>query len=971
MSSNLISRFLSANSTTSPSIYQTIQQDDENSDFSDVEERSGLALDEENFRGSYQDYELEEALATVSETQSTTQSTPFLQRGPRKTSQGFLNKPKTPRKSNQHNWTQSSPRALEDDRDDDDVPASLLVEGDGDGIRTHGLLSPPPLPPPNRNMHDNDERLPGPSTQKYRNHWDRARGQQPLHPIPKRIASVATRAGGQQRGLAFVDPKEKAMWRWANVENLDNFLADVYDYFLENGIKSIVLSRTLHLLTLAFVVGFTVFLTSCIDYRSVPHSKTMSEIMVPQCVQKMSASSTFLLWLFSSFWISQAVSYVLDLRRLFHMHDFYLYLLGVSDTDIQTISWQEIVSRLMALRDSNPSTAGAVSAKHRKFLGSQSKQRMDAHDIANRLMRKDNYLIALFNKDILDLTLPIPFLRNRQLFSKTLEWSLHLCILDYVFNKQGQVRTLFLKDTHRKALSDGLKRRFVIIGIMNIFIAPFSLIYCIMHYFFRYFNEYQKNPSQIGSRQYTPLAEWKFREFNELQHLFQRRINMSYPFASRYIDQFPKDKTAQLGRFVGFIAGALASVLALASVVDPELFLGFEITHDRTVLFYLGVFGTVWAVARGIVPEETLVFDPEYALREVIDFTHYQPAHWQGKLHSDEVKTEFAMLYQMKVIIFLEELLSMVFIPFVLWFSLPKCSDRLIDFFREFTVHVDGLGYVCSFAVFDFKKGTNIIPQNQDAQPGGTNDAGQPDLRNDYFSTKDGKMLASYYGFLDNYANNPRPGAPYVHSPNRHRFHPPPAFPGLASPILVAEANYIGTGRQHRWDHPQQRSVTRPTSMGGHFGGHSIIPRTPRFGATAGVHYSPPTSVLLDLHHQPSTTGFRSINRNITHSRYRPSRHAHLMTDTIRDEDEPPMSDHGDPELNRHASQVTTGSSGAGADDSRMEESWRMNLADEEGPTDEETENVQDVVRGAGVLGLIHQFQKVSNDGRGGAGVGI
>ncbi|QSS63393.1 autophagy protein Apg9 [Histoplasma capsulatum] len=897
----------------------------------------------------------------------TTGSTPlFLHRNLRETPQGFLGSPKTPRKSDRHKWRLSPPRPVEYDRDDDDVPASLLVEGDDDDVGPQDLAPPPPHASPSRNIHDNDELLLGPSTRETRNHWDRVKTHQPIHPIPPRIVPVPTQAGGQRRGgLAFVDPKEKAMWRWANVENLDNFLADVYDYFLGNGIKSILLSRVLNLLTLAFVVGFTVFLTNCIDYGRVPHGKTMSDIVVPQCVRKMSASSTFLLWLFSIFWIYQAVRYVLDLRRLYHLHDFYHYLLGISDTDIQTISWQEIVSRLMALRDSNPSTAGAVSAKHRKFLGSQSKQRMDAHDIANRLMRKDNYLIALFNKDILDLTLPIPFLRNRQLFSRTLEWNLHFCILDYVFNDQGQVRTLFLKDTHRKALSDGLRRRFLISGLLNIFIAPFFLIYFMMHYFFRYFNEYQKNPSQIGSRQYTPLAEWKFREFNELQHLFQRRINMSYPFATRYIDQFPKDKTVQVSRFVGFIAGALASVLALASVVDPELFLGFEITHDRTVLFYLGVLGTVWAVARGIVPEETLVFDPEFALREVIDFTHYQPAHWQGKLHSDEVRTEFAMLYQMKVLIFLEELLSMIFIPFVLWFSLPKCSDRLIDFFREFTVHVDGLGYVCSFAVFDFKKGTNVIPQNQDVQQGPSHDAGQTDLRNDYFSTKDGKMLASYYGFLDNYANNPRPGAPYIHAPYRRRFHPPPAFPALASPPLMPDT---GTGRQGRWD-ASQRSITRQNMT--HAGGYSVTPRTPRFVTTAaaGAHNSPLPSVLLDPHHQPSASGFRSFNRNVAQSRYRPSRQTHPINDTIRDEDEPSTTSQIIPHLNKQPSHITTESSGA--DDSHMEESWRMNLADGDGETDEEAENVQDVIGGAGVLGLIHQFQKVSNDGRSGGGVGI
>src|SRR5690606_32974612 len=108
---------------------------------------------------------------------------------------------------------------------------------------------------------------------------------------------------------------------------------------------------------------------------------------------------------------------------------------------------------------------------------------------------------------------------------------------------------------------------------------------------------------------------------------------MSYPFASRYVDQFPKDKTVQASRFVSFIAGSFAAVLALASIIDPELF-SFEITHDRTVLFYIGVFGTILAVSRGMMPEDNLVYDPEAALRCVIEYTHYLPSEWKDKLHS-------------------------------------------------------------------------------------------------------------------------------------------------------------------------------------------------------------------------------------------------------------------------------------------------------------------------------------------------
>ena len=53
----------------------------------------------------------------------------------------------------------------------------------------------------------------------------------------------------------------------------------------------------------------------------------------------------------------------------------------------------------------------------------------------------------------------------------------------------------------------------------------------------------------------------------------------------------------------------------------------------------------------------------------------------------------------MKVILFLQEIFSVLITPFVLWYTLPKCAGPVVDFFREFTIHVDGLGYVCSFAV--------------------------------------------------------------------------------------------------------------------------------------------------------------------------------------------------------------------------------------------------------------------------------
>jgi len=52
------------------------------------------------------------------------------------------------------------------------------------------------------------------------------------------------------------------------------------------------------------------------------------------------------------------------------------------------------------------------------------------------------------------------------------------------------------------------------------------------------------------------------------------------------------------------------------------------------VAFYLAVFGGILTVARGMIPEENRVFDPELLMTEVITYTHYMPEEWKAQLHS-------------------------------------------------------------------------------------------------------------------------------------------------------------------------------------------------------------------------------------------------------------------------------------------------------------------------------------------------
>jgi autophagy-related protein 9 len=200
-----------------------------------------MALDEENLREPLHHYHPDD----VADSHITAQSTAFLgRRRSRKKSDGRAAKTGgNGNRSIRPRWMHTSQRVLEADEGDDDVPASLLVEGHDEDD-----FPKPPAPPPHHVLDDDDYPEPGPSSPESRDRWRATRAQQPLHSLSPRRSRSRRRPDGGLSGLAAASPKDKAMWRWANVENLDNFLKEVYVYYLGNGLWCILLSRTLNLL---------------------------------------------------------------------------------------------------------------------------------------------------------------------------------------------------------------------------------------------------------------------------------------------------------------------------------------------------------------------------------------------------------------------------------------------------------------------------------------------------------------------------------------------------------------------------------------------------------------------------------------------------------------------------------------------------------------------------------------------------
>jgi len=523
---------------------------------------------------------------------------------------------------------------------------------------------------------------------------------------------------------------------WAAVSNLDEFFTRLYNYYREGGLVTLLLGRLSSLVVLAFTVVFSTFLFilvdwhalfSCSDAEDAAPCKELSryidaDVLRFENVTTFQAIVVVYFSLFSLYWVMTALAFIPAVFGAWRMHVFYRDRLRITTRELQTMQWHEVVTRFEQLQR---------SGSYRVAL-----KEVTAHSIAMRIMRKDNYMVALVNKDMLDLSLRVPCTswRLHTPLTKSLEWNLDIALFSHMWGRNFRLRRNFVDNV------GALQRRFVIVGIINALLLPFALMFLVVYFFLKHAEDFHKKGDYLGPRKWSPEAHWRFREFNELPHVFERRINASYRSANDFQKQFPFPELAALARMVAYIAGALVSALLLLTVIDENLLLFIHL-GDRNLLWYIAMMSAVLAIARAFVPTpEESVFNPNGVMRKMVAFTHYMPRHWRGRCHTYDVRDEFLDLFQYRIMLFLQDIFSVIFTPLLLCFVLPHRAARLVDFINRVSTDVEGAGTVCGYSLFDINKYGNAH-------------YGAPVHASKMLRSKQGKMEKSLVNFMTNHPN--------------------------------------------------------------------------------------------------------------------------------------------------------------------------------------------------------------------------
>ena len=475
---------------------------------------------------------------------------------------------------------------------------------------------------------------------------------------------------------------------WKSYRNIDKLLELVYDFYQGGGRQPIMLEKYSSLAMVLFVVNFGLFLMFGIDWSFIhkPATAAGHPALWEVASWPRMPILVFLCWAGFMvgwiFWLIKTVKYGKELKDIELIYE---GLLGYDVHAMRNVDFDAIINSLDEVQREHPLTVG----------------NLDAHIVCNRLMRRDNYMIALFNKNILDLSLPL--VKGFQILTKQLEWNLNLCLMGFVFDDRFNVKKRFTRVNEKKALVEELTQRFRFMALANLALAPVIFVYLVFYFFLRYAEEIYRNPSSICQRSYSRLARWRFREFNELPHYFEDRLEQSHRKALKMLDQFYNRRLSTIARLIGFIAGSLIAILLLISLANEDLLMHFELTKGKSPIWYLPIFGLVLAICRSVLPDYSKKHDVRKLISQIVEYTHYSPPRWQNYRPS-QIASEFKQLFRYRIVGISEDFLGVLAVPYLLWFQLPNQAEVIIDFFREFTVHVEGLGFVCSFALFDFQR---------------------------------------------------------------------------------------------------------------------------------------------------------------------------------------------------------------------------------------------------------------------------
>jgi len=517
-----------------------------------------------------------------------------------------------------------------------------------------------------------------------------------------------------------------------HVTDTETFYTELYLYYQAKGLSNFVAKRVVSLATTTFIVLFCSFIFSFVKWHDlltcpdhsvsyygfdgVNHAKHANHTNGTVGHEPCGPLASYINWkawkspdgwhvmvignmvIMCLYWLWGLLSTIPMVWSAARVHTYLKNELKVSTRRLQTMEWEELLDlhsayqQLGPLRGvrSLPSSSRDALLKEPAIVGAitgaiagaiagappgddtKIQQISDAAlerwhaQVAARIMKRDNYMIAIVRERVI----PLAVCGVELPFSQSLYWL-----------TQAIVSAAPPDRIHKTQI----RRASISLGVVTLLLLPFAFIFLLTFFLIKHAEEFHVNRDYLGPRTWSLYARTLFRKYNELPHTFHNRILGSHKPAIEYIRQFYLPVEHTLGQFFSFVFSALLTVMALMALFDESIMLHVTV-GSRNLLFYLAIFSFGIAGAHCFIPDPNLLpYNPTAKMEILQTYIRYCPDDWKGRYHTFEVRDQVMTLFQLRIREFFYEMLTALFLPYILLWVIPRKADSISRFLRSHT----------------------------------------------------------------------------------------------------------------------------------------------------------------------------------------------------------------------------------------------------------------------------------------------
>lgn len=446
------------------------------------------------------------------------------------------------------------------------------------------------------------------------------------------------------------------------------FINKLYFYYCQKGYYNIISTQIVNLLISNFMILFIMFLVNCVDIIGILRLDSNEHLGEYIHLNQFFRMNYFMWSLFIVFLIFTGVrilNLIDDMISYRNIRLYYKTTLKIRDCDLEYLEWNNIIETLNDVNNTN----------------------LNVFYINSIINSKENYLISLFDNKIIDV-----FHIN-----SLIGWNLIYCILYSIFDSNYKVDSDIFSD--RVKFINRISDRMKAISIINFIFMPFILLFMFFYYIFNYGEKFYNDPNLIVSRVFTTKTKWRFRNYNELNHEFDNRIECANKHAKTYASLFSSKLLETFTRLIVFIASSFFIILLILSIINDSILVNLYISNNKTVLWFLGILAPIIALGKNIVNKKNIGQQPTDVMKKISEYVDIDKEYIEDA-NLSEIKKKFFTMYEYKLYTLFKDIFYTIISPFELW-TLSYEAHNIMDFIIQNTETHDELLFICKQANFD------------------------------------------------------------------------------------------------------------------------------------------------------------------------------------------------------------------------------------------------------------------------------